>query len=218
MRLEELDLLLDAAAGERIARAVVEREQLGLARLRDREGRHELGERLGIGEAPGDLVGAPRRRLARHQQVASEGLAREEDAARKPERGIERALEGGLEALHPDAEITQQTLRDFAVLRVGGIDRLAAAVADHQAAVEQELVALGVAAEIIVVVEHEDARGRPGGAAIEPGGRQSADAGANDDEVVALLDRQAVERKAAHPRAPARARSRTSRRAGRASR
>src|SRR5262245_2078380 len=50
-----------------------------------------------------------------------------------------------------------------------------------------------MAAEIIVVVEDEDARGRPGGAAIEGGGRQSADARADDDEVVTLLDRQPVE-------------------------
>jgi len=33
-----------------------------------------------------------------------------------------------------------------------------------------------MAAEIIVVVEDEDARGRPGGTAKEGGGRQSADA------------------------------------------
>src|SRR5262249_37945391 len=75
----------------------------------------------------------------------------------------------------------------------GGIDRFAAAIADHEAAIERELVALGVAAEIIVIVEDEDARGRPGGAAIEGGGSQAADAPADDDEVVALLDRQPVE-------------------------
>jgi hypothetical protein len=79
---------------------------------------------------------------------------------------------------------------------VGAIDRLAAAVADDQPAVERELVALGVAAEIIVIVEHEDACRRPGGAAIEPGGGEPADAAADHDEVVALLDRQAFDRKA----------------------
>ena len=81
-------------------------------------------------------------------------------------------------------------------MRAGRIDRLAAAVADDQAAVEGELVALGVAAEIVVVVEDEDAGGGPGGAAIEPGGRQPADAAADHDQIVAFLDRRAVERKA----------------------
>ena len=53
-----------------------------------------------------------------------------------------------------------------------------------------------MAAEVIVVVEHEDAGGRPGGATIEPGGGEPADACTDHDEVVALLDWRVVERKA----------------------
>jgi len=53
-----------------------------------------------------------------------------------------------------------------------------------------------MAAEIVVVFEDEDASGGPGGTAIEPGGCEPADAGADDDEIVAFLDRRAVERKA----------------------
>src|SRR5262249_38113709 len=49
--LEDFQLLLGGLAGERIARAVVEREQLRLARRRDRKRGHELGERLGVSEA-----------------------------------------------------------------------------------------------------------------------------------------------------------------------
>src|SRR5262249_17071542 len=48
--LENFQLLLGGLARERIARHVVEREQLCLARRRDRERGHELGERLGVGE------------------------------------------------------------------------------------------------------------------------------------------------------------------------
>src|SRR5262245_4120356 len=48
--LEDFQLLLSGLAGERIARTVVEREQLCLARRRDRKRGHELGERLGVGE------------------------------------------------------------------------------------------------------------------------------------------------------------------------
>jgi len=43
-----------------------------------------------------------------------------------------------------------------------------------------------VPAEIVVVVENEDARGWPGGLAEEPGCGQPTDAGADDDEIVAL--------------------------------
>src|SRR6516162_10238954 len=50
--LEDFQLLLGGLAGERIARTVVEREQLCFARRRDRERGHELGERLGVGETP----------------------------------------------------------------------------------------------------------------------------------------------------------------------
>src|SRR5262249_12178441 len=173
--LEERDLFLDSPAGKRIARGVVERDELRLAGVRDRKAGHAFGEWLGVGETAAGLVGAAGGRLARDQHVAAEGLARKKGAARKPERGIEHALERGLEALNGDAEVAQQALGDLAVIAVGRIDRFAAAVADHATAVERELVALGVATEIIVVVEHQDARGRPGGAAIEPGGRKPAD-------------------------------------------
>ena len=190
--LENRELLLGGPAGERIARTVVERDELRLALVRDRKGGDELGQRLGIGETARNRVGRPRRRLARHQRIASEGLAREEDAARQAERGVESSLKGALEARELDSEIVQQALRHFAVLGKGGIDRFAAAVADDQTPIDVELVALGMAAEIVVIVEDEDARGRAG-AAIEPGRCQPADAAADHDQVVALLDRQPVE-------------------------
>ena len=55
--LQDRELLVRRSAGERIAPAVVERQQLRLARIRDRERRYELGERPGIGETTCDLVG-----------------------------------------------------------------------------------------------------------------------------------------------------------------
>src|SRR5262249_4401106 len=137
--------------------------------------------------------GPPARRFARDQHVAPERLARKEHAARQPERGVERALESSFEPLDLDAEVAQKTFRNVAVPGLGGIDRFAAAIADHVTAIERELVALSVAAEIVLVVEDQDARRRPGSAAVEGGGSQAADARADDDEVVALLDRQPVE-------------------------
>ena len=52
-----------------------------------------------------------------------------------------------------------------------------------------------MAAEVIVIVEDEDARRGAGGATIEPGGREPADAGADHDQVVTLGDRKALEGK-----------------------
>ena len=56
------------------------------------------------------------------------------------------------------SELLEQTLGDGAEERLGRLQRFAAAVAEDQAAIEVELVALGVAAEIVVVVEDQDAR------------------------------------------------------------
>ena len=47
-----------------------------------------------------------------------------------------------------------------------------------------KFVALGVAAEIVVVFENEDARLAARGFAVEVRCRQSADAAANDDQIV----------------------------------
>ena len=79
----------------------------------------------------------------------------------------------------------EHALGDRAVV-VGALDRLRAAVAEHHAVAGGELVALGVSAEVVVIVEDEDARLVAGLLAIEIGRRQSADAASDDDEVVAL--------------------------------
>src|SRR5262249_38719149 len=128
--LEDFQLLLGGLAGERIARVIVEREQLRLARRRDRKRGHELAERLGAGAPARASVipsggGAPR-----HQKVAPEAPARKEHAARQSERGIERALKGGLEPFDLDAEIAQKPFGNVAVPGLWRIDRFAAAIAD----------------------------------------------------------------------------------------
>jgi hypothetical protein len=55
-----------------------------------------------------------------------------------------------------------------------------------------ELVALGVTAEVITIVEHENPRVGPGGTAIIPCRRKPADAAANHNQIVALVDRRVV--------------------------
>ncbi len=123
-------------------------------------------------------------------------FARQKQAARQAERIVEVALERRLEPPHVHAEIAQQALCDVAPFALRRIDRLAAAVADHQAAVDHELVALGVAAEIIVIVKNKNTRLGTRGAAIEPRSGKSADTTAHDYEVVAFFCRQGVDGKA----------------------
>src|SRR5436190_4632498 len=119
-------------------------------------------------------------------------LARKEHAPREFQRGIKIALEGGLEARGVDAEFPHQEFCNPTVERLRRLHRLAAAVAEDQAAIEAELVTLGVAAEIVMVVEDEDARPR-NGAPIEPRGRKTADTAADHDEIVALRDGRCVD-------------------------
>src|SRR5262249_52090550 len=81
---QQLSFLRDRLAGERVAFRIVEREQLGLARLRDRHRREKFLERLG-GTGLLARVRWHGERVARDQHVAPERLAREEYAARELE-------------------------------------------------------------------------------------------------------------------------------------
>lgn len=82
--LEQRELLRDRAAGERIARTLMEREELRPARRRDRKVGDESGKRARIGKAARGRIGAAPRRLAGDQRVAAERLASKEHAARQP--------------------------------------------------------------------------------------------------------------------------------------
>src|SRR5262249_7366800 len=52
-----------------------------------------------------------------------------------------------------------------------------------------------MAAEVVVIVEDEDAGVWSGPLAIEPGGRQAADAATDDDKIVMFLGRNPLDRK-----------------------
>ena len=208
--LQQLRLFVVALAGERILLLLEQADQLRLALGRDRELRDEFAQRLGVEQVRAEVVGQHGHRVAGGEHVAPERLACKEHPARQLERRIEPALEGGIEARDVDAEILEQTLGHGAVERLGRLQRLAAAVAQDQAAIEAELVALGVAAEVVVVVQDQDSRPAIG-APVEPGRRQAADAAADHDQIVALVDRQSVEGRTSCRRA-GHGRPRTSRR------
>ena len=190
--LEDGALLLRRPASERVALRRIEREVLSLALNRDRKVGHEFGQRPGVVARPGSVSDPHARRITCNQNVAAEPLTRKEQAAGQAERRIEIAFERRLEPLDVDAEFLKQGLGRWAVERIGRLERLAAAVADDAALADRELVALGMAAEVVVIVEDQDARLRVL-AAIEPGGREPAQAATNHDEVVAFFDRQIAE-------------------------
>src|SRR6202034_3319258 len=118
--------------------------------------------------------------------VGAESFLVEEEASSQAERGIKitvRALWG--ERNWVDPERLQQPSRHIAV-RPRTVNRESAAVHKGHTAPELELVALGVAAEIVVIVENENAGGSPL-CAEEICSRQSADACADDHKVVSFV-------------------------------
>ena len=101
----------------------------------------------------------PRRPAAGNQElVGAERLAVEEHAAPQAERPIEITVRAFVRESHGiDAELFQKTVRNGTV-RPWTVDLESSAVDQRQAAAELKLVALGMAAEVIMVVENEDAR------------------------------------------------------------
>jgi len=87
---------------------------------------------------------------------------------------------------HIDAQFLDQSASFFAVGR-GALDRKRSAEAETERIAHAELIALGVSAKVVVVVEDKNARVRASNLAIEVRGREAADAATYDDEVEALL-------------------------------
>src|SRR5262249_26874477 len=125
--------------------------------------------------------------------VRAEGLAVEEDATPEPDRAVEILLgAGGVEPDRIDAELTQEPGGNNAV-RSRAVDLQRPPVHQLDPAAQLELVALRVPAKVVVIVEDENAR-RGLALAIEIGGRETADAAANDHEVVGLGRTRRLER------------------------
>ena len=141
---------------------------------------HRVGER----RLPEELGHRPFAEAAQ-EAVGAEGLLVEEDSGPQAQARVELLIEGGVEAAGVDAQLAKQARRDLAV-PPGGLDRLRPAVTQEHPVSRSELVALRMAAEVVVVLENQDARLGPRGLAPEPGGGEAADPAADDHEVVAL--------------------------------
>ena len=113
-------------------------------------------------------------------------LPAEIDGATEVSSAVVRLVKVVVEPLRVDGDVLQQLAGHLGVAP-RRIDRLTAAVADQQLAVDVELVALGVPAEVIVIVEHQNPRLRADALAMEQGRRQPRDAAADDHQIIGLV-------------------------------
>ncbi len=122
---------------------------------------------------------------ADHEFVGAEGFCIEEHAGvHAAGLVVFRVLRTLDEGRNVQTQGFQQSCCDRAI-RTRAVDLQRAAVHEMQMTIEVEFVALGVAAEIIVVVQDQYAAFRCLGP-IEVGRRQAADAPADDDQIVFL--------------------------------
>src|SRR4029077_19331932 len=90
-----------------------------------------------------------------------------------------------LKALDFDSHVLEEAF-GFGTVELGSRDRLRAAVADQQSPGGMKLVALGVPAKIVVIVENQHARLWSGLFTVEIGSRQTADSRADDDQIIRI--------------------------------
>src|SRR4029077_4035082 len=178
---ENLRFFLGRLTGQRISAVIIEREQLLFAGIGNGHGRNKVLELRARIRARGQQC------VADNERVAAECFAIEKYAARQTERQIEAAVERTLEPGEFDAEIAQEAFGHIAPQCFWRLDRLAAAIADQRARPGRKFVALGVAAEVVVIVENENAGLRTDRATIEPCRGEAADAAADHDQIVSLF-------------------------------
>jgi hypothetical protein len=151
---------------------------------------HLRGERcLGKKFCPREcaLRCSPAIRNSCHQTIDAKGLPVEEDRGLQTVKDVRVGRLSGLVAQFHwiDTQLIHQSTRLFAVWKWGFYGQ-SSAVGDQQAALRAKFIALGVAAEVIMIVQNENAGGRAGARAVEVGSGQAADAAADDDEVKSL--------------------------------
>ena len=117
--------------------------------------------------------------------VRTEGFFVEKDRLAHTAGFIEVFVVIFLETLHYDTEILEQLL-GLRTVKIGTCDGLRAAIADDQTVSTVELVALGMTAKIVVIVEDKNFGVWPALLTIKERGGKSADAAADNDEIVRI--------------------------------
>jgi hypothetical protein len=120
---------------------------------------------------------------ARDEAIFAERFPVKERAGLQLHGRIQLLIVGLVELPGIDAEIFLHSFGHVAIAR-RALDRLSAAIAQQKSATCAKLVALGVPAKVIVVVEDQDARAVPRRLAIEVRGGKSADASAHHNQVI----------------------------------
>jgi hypothetical protein len=103
-------------------------------------------------------------------------------ASRQPIPSIEVDVEGGTQALRLNTKVMEKAFCDIAVA-VRSLEKFASSVSKESAARSQQLIAFGVASEVVVVVEDQDSRVRMF-FSIEISGREPTGAATDDYKVV----------------------------------
>jgi hypothetical protein len=125
-----------------------------------------------------------RLRFAHHQPVGAERFAVEEGGALQPGINLRLIALFG-QRVGIDAQCPDQPVGDLGI-RIGAVDLQRAAVHQHHMAADMEFVALGMAAEIVVVLQDQDARLGPG-LAVEIGRGETGNAAAHHDQIELLV-------------------------------
>ncbi len=141
----------------------------------------------GLGRGNREVVGLTRERWTGivDEPVAAKHFLVEKDFRDSSASAIDLAVQIFGKAGDVDSEFFNHAFGDCAVGLLT-FDGVGAAIADEGSVVYAEFVAAGVSTEVVVIIEDENARLRAGGFAIEVSGGESADASADDDQIVGL--------------------------------
>ena len=125
--------------------------------------------------------------VAGHKLARAVGFLIKGDRIGETHLVVQILIEVLVELLHVDADIPQQVFGHIGVAR-RRINRLGAAVSNPGPAIDLELIAFCMAAEIVVVIENQDTR-RGIFSSIKVRCRKTANTAAHDNEFVVLFDR-----------------------------
>ena len=175
-------LLIRAEAGEKI---FVQRVDALHICYRFWRQRCPCGELLPVLSVRIGGSGAPARIRARDETVPSERLAIKENLLLQSERAVKHVIVMRCVGRDIDAQILNHASGDWTI-GSRALDRVCAAIAEQKCSVDIELVALGMAAEIIVVFENEHARLFTCGLMEKSRRRKPADTPSNHDQIISF--------------------------------
>ena len=175
--------LVRGQSGEIVFRFLIEALQIALGLVGDGRVREKLLQQFRRSCGRVFTLGSTARAGIDHQFVDSKRFFIKEDFGAQAERMIQILVYVFGIRRNIDAQLLNHTLSHGAI-GSGALNREGAAKTQAECVVHAEFVALGVSAEIVVVIENEDASLRARRLAIEVRRREAADAAADNDQIV----------------------------------